>query len=49
MQYFGIKEEDAPAFALLDASINAKYLRQNVSPGDLTSFLADFEVSSFCV
>ena len=46
MQYFGIKEADTPAYAIHDAGSNSKYLLSNASPEDLTSFIAEFEVSS---
>lgn len=46
MQYFGIKDTDVPAFAIHDATSNAKYMIAKASPEDLTSFVAEFEVSS---
>lgn len=46
MQYFGIKDTDTPAYAIHDAGSNSKYLLANASPEDLTSFVAEFEVSS---
>ncbi len=45
MQYFGIKDTDTPAYAIHDAGSNSKYLLANASPEDLTSFVAEFEVS----
>lgn len=48
MQYFGIKDTDTPAFAIHDAASNGKYLLANASPEDLTSFVAEFEVSLCC-
>ncbi len=45
MQYFGIKDTDTPAYAIHDAGTNSKYLLANASPEDLTSFVAEFEVS----
>lgn len=47
MQYFGIKDTDVPAFAIHDATNNAKYMAAKASPEDLTSFVAQFEVN-FC-
>ncbi|KAL3145268.1 hypothetical protein ABBQ32_001008 [Trebouxia sp. C0010 RCD-2024] len=43
MQYFGIKDTDVPAFAIHDATNNAKYMAAKASPEDLTSFVAQFE------
>ena len=45
MQYFGIKDTDVPSFAIHDATNNAKYMVAKASPEDLTSFVAEFEVS----
>ena len=44
LQYFGLKDEDVPAYVIHDSKTDAKFVRKNADPADLTKFLSEFKV-----
>ena len=44
LNFFGLKNEDTPAFAIHDQAKNAKYLMKGVKPSDTAKFIKDFGV-----
>ncbi|KAK9805676.1 hypothetical protein WJX72_011398 [[Myrmecia] bisecta] len=46
LSFFGLKEEDCPAYVIHDQAGNAKFIAKSVKPGDLTKFMSDFEAGN---
>jgi hypothetical protein len=44
LQFFGLEEKDTPAFAIHHPAEDGKFIKKNVTPKDLKSWLAEFEV-----
>lgn len=43
LKFFGLEEEDTPAFAIHHPAEDGKFIKKNVTPKDLKSWLAEFE------